>query len=143
LKVRLFLSPRRYEDSLAGEDINVDHEGGGEGKVSTMIVDQRRENLLQSSLAGDPDERIPAKLVTDLEGQISTLFDAVNEANPHFWKGLLVNAKEHLNARPRLISPGGRTDMQLKVQYSYHAWKEDPEAREYIQAVFAQPRRAE
>ena len=73
------------------------------------------------------------ELISRLEIQIDVLFEAVEEANEHFWPALIYPGKD-LEARPETYSDGDVTQMQVVLMSCYKSWVETDGAIQVIEA---------
>lgn len=107
------------------------------GKLPRELVDRTKHFIPSSEIISKYDEIMYSTDNTDririLSGQVDVLFDAVTEANAHFWAAL-ANPVPHLKARPEAYSRGSKQEMQLKLQYWFDSWNETPEAIDIIKA---------
>jgi hypothetical protein len=72
-------------------------------------------------------------MIDKLKAQIDAIFDAVEEANEHFWPAL-IDPDIDLTEIPEAYSPGSVEEMILVLRYNYDAWAETPGAIDFIEA---------
>ncbi|CAG8898268.1 unnamed protein product [Penicillium egyptiacum] len=82
-------------------------------------------------MSGDSDVR--ETMVDKLKAQIDAVFNAVEEANEHFWPSL-IDPDLDLTEIPESYSAGTVEEMILVLRYNYDAWTETPGAIDFIKA---------
>lgn len=108
---------------------------GGEGWEilrSSQTFNQMEDRITQTE-TGECEKK-PVEVIKVLRSHVDMLYQAVDQANPHFW-GALISPGSHLEARPEYTSSGSKEEMQLSLQRSHDAWKESPGAIEVINAI--------
>lgn len=95
--------------------------------------------LKNSTIARNPNVAVLSPYGTSLEldnikGQIRQLYDAVHNANPHFWAEL-IDPDEKLSAAPAVYSSGSKEEMQTTIMWTWQAWNETFGALEIIYGI--------
>lgn len=137
IKIRLFLELKNIEDSEV-----VGKKSLTSGKqIPREILDNVQNQLLGETITRNPLSKdlmtkkdVLEETVNDLRMQIIQLYEAVSNANPHFWPAL-VEPGRHLTARMEAYSRGSVQEMQLFLQYSYDSWAETPGAIDIIEQL--------
>lgn len=86
--------------------------------ANTSIIMQNREIL----------ECDQTPHIEELKEQVKQLYDAVNQANKHFWPAIIKGKTEDITPRPNYISSENLQKMQVQLRHCYHAWAETPGA---------------
>lgn len=79
------------------------------------------------------DSGIRETMIDKLKAQIDVIFDAVQEANEHFWPAL-IDPESDLTKLPEGYSHGSVEEMIVVLRYNYDAWAETPGAIDFIEA---------
>lgn len=129
LKLRLLLDLYSLQSSMQGITARLPQE----------LVDNIREHLVSEIVSNNTDIMEDVRNgvsikphISNVESQLNTLFDAVRNANKHFWPALVDRSASDLDARPAYTSVGGIEEMQVELQHSYAAWEETPGAIEWV-----------
>lgn len=72
--------------------------------------------------------------IDNIESQLATMFDTVEDANSHFWSALVIRDRFDLDATPAYTSAGGVEEMQVELQNCHAAWEETPGAIDWVSA---------
>lgn len=108
------------------------------------VVPREILDLIQSSVPQSPavrashdimfgDNDVRETMIDKLKAQIDVIFDAVQDANKHFWPALL-DPDIDLTEIPEEYGPSSVEEMILVLRYSRDAWAETPGAIDFIQA---------
>lgn len=127
LKIKLLFELLRLEESTSSLGPSVPRE----------ILDLIESSIPQSNIVresreimtGDSESR--RALIEELKTQIDAVFEAVQEANEHFWPAL-IDPGDHFNGMPAAYSMGSVEQMKLTLRYNYDAWVETPGAIGWI-----------
>lgn len=126
IKILLFLELKNIQDS---EVVSTKNLTSGK-QIPREILDNVQNQLLSETIARNPlskdlmtNNDVLEETINDLKMQIIQLYEAVSNANPHFWPAL-VEPGHHLTARMEAYSRGSVQEMQLFLQYSYDSWAE-------------------
>ncbi|KAL8831327.1 MAG: hypothetical protein Q9170_005352 [Blastenia crenularia] len=74
--------------------------------------------------------------IRNMSRQIDELFNAMAQANYHFWPALL-NPREHLKDEPDTFTTGSMEEMQVHLRGCIHSWIETPGAICFIETKIA------
>lgn len=118
LKVRLLLP------------VLADSNGWEETLRSSPTFNQIHDKVVRNAATGGQETKSD-EVTQMLRFQLNQLYQAVNVANPYFWKALL-NPGRHLDTHPAFFSHGSQEQMQMELKHSYDGWKESPGAIELI-----------
>lgn len=112
-------------------------------KVPAELLSEIRTHMLSSAAQNNVTLVKDVENGKDIDGhveqlaqQVDTLFDALNDANKHYWDAI-VEPGHHLTARPPHYSQGTVSEMQLSLAQTYDAWLETPSALEWVKAKVA------
>jgi hypothetical protein len=128
LKIRLLLDLQNLSKAVDIQEPRAADEASGtiqQKLVRSPIILKNRELLESKDHSG---------LLKKLEGQIKALYEATNRINKFYWIALL-QPGNNLTAKPMMYIPGTEEEMQLKLQYTYNAWKETPGSIDFIKRI--------
>jgi hypothetical protein len=127
LKIKLLLDVKSLKNSSVLAD-----------RLPMEIVENIQRHVPQSAIISSNKTIMHQSnydpLIAELSSQVELLYTTVDAVNEHFWLAL-VHPEDALNARPEYYSPGSESEMQLFLQYSFHAWLETPRALDFIKEM--------
>lgn len=110
-------------------------------KLPQELLDNVRKHLVSDVVAGNTkimqDVRNGVSIkphIDNIEAQMTTMFDAVHEANSYFWDALVERDPDDLEASPEYMSAGTIEEMQVELRHAHLAWEETPGAIDWVAA---------
>ncbi|CEJ57717.1 hypothetical protein PMG11_06401 [Penicillium brasilianum] len=129
LKIKLLFEVMRLEQSTASLGPTVPSEILD--LIQSSVPRSPAVRVSHGIMSGDRDVR--KTIISKLKAQLNVVFDAVVEANEHFWPAL-IDTDIDLTEIPQFYSHGSVEEMILVLRYNYDAWIESPGALSFIEA---------
>lgn len=95
------------------------------GHLSGNVIATRRDIIV-----GTAEET--ARLIETIEGQIRTLYAAIDSNNKYVWRALFNAPATDLTDRPSTYSMGSEEEATLAICQNYYAWAETPGAVDFM-----------